>query len=448
MTSTFKDDDPIMYNQPIVIDNGSGVIKAGFAGEDKPACYCSSIVGRPKYSKVMAGGLSEDDNYIGNRAQMNRGLLKLNYPISNGIVRDWDDMEMVWKHVINSELNVSNIEDHPILLTEAPLNPKTNREKAGEILFEKFNVPALYLSIQAVLSLYASGRTTGCVLDSGDGVTHVVPVYEGFSLLSSIKRIDIGGRDITEYLSMLLRRSGYGLTSSSEMEIVRNIKERLCYVSTNLTRDEDDARIEYSSRRNNVLNSTSGTGSNLMSLSTSSTTASSSSTSPNIYENYRLPDGKILNIGTERFTSCEILFRPDIIGLESEGIHEMLNNSILKTDIELRPILYQNIILSGGTTTLRNFGDRLLKETKFLVNGPASSSSYNTKSGTTNEASSAMKDANMTSQTKIKIFAPPERKFSTWIGGSILANLSSFKKMWISKNDYLENPDILHIKCL
>ncbi|KAK1081752.1 centractin- actin- protein of the dynactin complex, partial [Friedmanniomyces endolithicus] len=153
-----------LHNTPIVIDNGSGTIRAGYAGEDVPKCIFPSYVGRPKHTRVLAGGL-EGDVFIGNRAQDHRGLLKLRYPLEHG----------------TDELKTLS-EEHPVLLTEAPLNPRANRDTAAQILFETFNVPALYTSIQALLSLYASGRTTGVVLDAGDGVSHAVPVYEGFAI--------------------------------------------------------------------------------------------------------------------------------------------------------------------------------------------------------------------------------------------------------------------------
>ena len=123
-------------------------------------------------------------------------------------------------------------------MTEAPLNPRTNRETAAQILFETFNVPALYMSIQAVLSLYSSGRTTGVVLDSGDGVSHAVPVYEGFAMPSSIRRIDVAGRDVTEHLQLLLRKGGAVFHTSAEKEIVRQIKEKTTYVALDPRKEE------------------------------------------------------------------------------------------------------------------------------------------------------------------------------------------------------------------
>ncbi|KAG5457955.1 MAG: actin-domain-containing protein [Olpidium bornovanus] len=178
----------VLLNQPVVIDNGSGVIKAGFAGGEQPKCFFPSCVGRPKHHRIMAGAV-EGDVFIGRQAQELRGLLKINFPMEHGVVTDWDDMERIWQHVYSEELKTLS-EEHPVLLTEAPLNPRSNREQAAQVFFETFNVPAMYTSVQAVLR-----RTTGIVLDSGDGVTHAVPVYEGFAMRHAIRRIDVAGRE-------------------------------------------------------------------------------------------------------------------------------------------------------------------------------------------------------------------------------------------------------------
>ncbi|KAJ1918261.1 centractin- actin- protein of the dynactin complex [Mycoemilia scoparia] len=374
----------VLTNQPVVIDNGSGIIKAGFAGDDQPKSFFPACVGRLKHTRVMPGAL-DLANFVGTNAEDYRGLLKIKYPLEHGIVTDWDDMEKIWSYIYGEELKTLS-EEHPVLLTEAPLNPLSNREQAAQIFFETFNVPAFYTSIQAVLSLYASGRTTGLVLDCGDGVSHTVPVYEGFTVPNAIRRIDLAGRDITEYLQVLLRKSGYKFNTSAEFEIVRQIKEKMCYITLDATREEKDI----------------GAGGLKGSAN----------------EIYRLPDARTIRIGTERFRAPEILFSPDIVGLEYPGVHQLIADSIERVDLDLRKNLYSNIVLSGGSTLIRGFGDRLLSELRKTV----------------------MQDV------KLKIYAPPERKYSTWIGGSILASLSTFKKMWISAEEYQEDPDIIFKK--
>ncbi len=359
--------------RPLVIDNGTGLSKNGFAGEDQPRSVFPTLIGYPKYQSIMTDvDHYVREYYIGDEALNLRGVLKLTYPIEHGSVDDWTAMEKIWSFTFFNDLRV-NPAEHPVLLTEPPLNARTNREKMAELMFETFNVPAIYISMQAVLSLYASGRTTGIVVDSGDGVTHVVPVYEGFAITHAISRIDIGGRDITDYLRRLLRQRGYSLTSSAEREIVRDIKERLCYVAL-------DPQKELQ-----LADKVSG-----------------------MEKSYVMPDGDTITVGQERFMAPELFFNPGAMGSEDNSIHELIASAISDCDVDIRPHLYSNIVLSGGSTMFPGLKERLHKELTAMV--PPG--------------------------VEIKIVAPPERRYSVWIGGSILASLKTFSKMWVTRKEY------------
>ncbi|CAI7766581.1 unnamed protein product [Closterium sp. NIES-54] len=297
------------------------------------------------------------------------------YPIERGIVTDWDDMEKLWDYTFNKKL-YERPDYHPVLLTEAPTNLEENREKMAEMMFETFNVPAMYVAIQAVLALYSSGRTTGLVLDSGYGVSRAVPVYEGLALPHAVLSLDIGGRELTGYLDLILKERGISYYNPSNMDIVADIKEKLSYVAIDF--DQETATVE--------------------------------SSPSSLEKSYELPDGQVVTFVSERFRCPEALFKPSLAGKEGAGIHEMCHNAIMACDGDMRNQLYSNIVVAGGNSAFAGLTERLAKEITRL------------------------------SGTEVNVSKPTHQgELSAWIGGDMLASHSSFKQMWISKSEFQES---------
>jgi len=353
----------------VVVDSGSGLMKAGFAGDDAPRAVFPSIIGRPRKNAVKT---SKQDIFAGDEALCYKTTI--NYPIQHGVVQNWDDMRHLWKHTFDNELRIESSENM-ILLSEPPMNSKGNREKMAQILFEEFNCPAVYIANQSVLALYASAKTTGMVVDCGEGVTHFSPIYDGYVQEHCAARFDIAGQNITEYLQNLLKDRGYNMSTTLEKEIVRDLKEKLCFVSTNY---QKDMKAE------------------------------------NLGEDYKLPDGSIIHIENERCACTEILFQPhELLDIDRGGIHELCHEAMQGTDIDLRASMRENIVLCGGTTLLPGFSERLKKELKKLL-PPAAHVSISQ-----NEAT--------------------EKRYAVWIGGSILASVPKFEDMCLTKEDYEED---------
>ena len=367
-----------------VIDNGTSYTKAGFSGEEAPRSAFPTLVGKPKPQVLLNS--EKKERLLGQEALEKLGISTITHPIESGVITNWEDMEKIWHHTFYNELRIAP-EEHNVLLTDPPLNKEETREKITEVMFEMFNIPGLYISMQSVLAIYSTGRTSGIVVDSGESNTHFVPIHEGYPFPHAIVKMQLGGSDLTQFLIKLLIEKRYTIDTLSRIHLTNDMKEKQCYVSY-------DYDLEV--RETNQGGS--------------------------LEAKYKMPDGEEINLEYERFRCPEALFRPGLIGKEIPGIHEQCYNAIIKSDMEIRKDMYSNIVLAGGNTLFPGMPERLTKEVQKL-----------TPSATSN---------------KVKIIAMPERKYATWIGGSILTSLSNFQCMWITKGEYDEiGKEIVHKKC-
>eukprot|EP00300_Choanocystis_sp_HF-7_P027874 c33151_g1_i1.p1 GENE.c33151_g1_i1~~c33151_g1_i1.p1 ORF type:complete len:402 (+),score=90.30 c33151_g1_i1:33-1208(+) len=381
----------------IVCDNGTGFTKCGFAGSNFPTGAFPAMVGRPLLrSEEKVDGVQLRDIMVGDECAKLRSMLDITYPLSNGIITNWEDMMHVWDHTFNNVLQV-NPSECRIMLTEAPLNPKANRKKMIEVMFEHYQFNSCYISIQAVLTLYAQGLLTGVVVDSGDGVTHIIPVFDGFAMPHLTRRLDVAGRDVTRYLIKLMLLRGYAFNRTADFETVRQIKEELCYIGYDLPLERQ------------------------LALDTTV-----------LVRPYTLPDGRVIRIGSERFEAPECLFTPQLIDVEGPGIAEMLFNTIQAADMDTRAEFYKHIVLSGGTTMYAGLPSRMEREIKQLY------------------LQKVLKGKPETfGKFKVKIEDPPTRGHSVFLGGAVLADLMKDKDdFWMLRREYEEaGADRVLAKC-
>lgn len=371
-------------NEPaVVIDNGSGFIKAGMSGEDSPKVIEPSIIGVPRMPGIMVG-MDQKDFYVGREAVDKQKFLNSSEPVKGGYIDNWDDMSKIWSYIFFHQLNVSP-KEHPIFFCDTPQTPRSAREKMAQVIFEEFEAPNLYMYTQAVLSLFAAGKTTGLVVDSGEGVTHAVPVYEGFALPHGILKVNISGRDLTDYMHKILMEKGFHFATTNIRGVVNDIKEKFCTVAYDF-----DTELKNAAEGGNAL------------------------------DEYKLPDGSTINIGSEKFVCPEALFQPAMISRDVSGLADSVFHAISKCDADIRKELYGNILLAGGTCMVKRLKGRLEKDVKALA----------------------------PSTMPIDVIAPPERGYSAWLGGSILSMISSFKSMFISKSEYNEQGAlVVYRKC-
>jgi len=338
---------------------------------------------------------------IGDEVTKVRSLLELSYPMEEGIIKNKEDMELLWDYVLTKKLKLvkSDLKDRKILMTEAPSNPTKNKIDMAQILFEKIGIGYFNIEPQAKMTIFCEGEETGVVLDSGDGVTHVIPIAHNYLLHHQIKRLDIAGRHITNYLIKLLQIKGYAFNSTADFEIVRELKEKYCFVSCDI---DSDRKLGQETT---------------------------------FYNSYtKLPDGRKIRISTEKYEAPEILFQPHLIQNEMPGVHEMLYNSINSCDIDVRKDLYKNIILSGASTMFPGYASRLDKELKNIY---------------TEKTLKLAKDK--TIKIPLNIIDSPRRKYSVFIGATVLANVynaQGYEGYWISKSEWEESGEkIIKAKC-
>lgn len=397
-----------MQGPPVVIDNGTGYTKMGYAGNTEPQYIVPTLIAQ----KASAGGqdtgldgLDDMDFYIGNEAHQHTSTHQINYPIRHGLVENWDNMERLWQQCIFKYLRCEP-EEHYFLLTEPPLNTPENREYTAEIMFETFNVPGLYIAVQAVLALAASWvkegqqrSLTGTVIDSGDGVTHVIPVADGYVIGSCIRHIPLAGRDITNFVQQLQRDRKEPIPSQDSLEVAKRTKEMHCYVCPDMVK-------EFGKYDKN----------------------------PDKFRQYhgksRTGQPFSCDVGYERFLGPEIFFNPELLSSDFiKPLPEVVDESITNCPIDVRRGLYKNIVLSGGSTMFKDFDRRLQRDIKKRVD----------KRMTANV--SRLQSLGITKQANpidVDVVSHHMQRFAVWFGGSMLSSTAEFYRVCHTKAQYEE----------
>uniref|UniRef100_A0A915B150 Actin-related protein 3 n=2 Tax=Parascaris univalens TaxID=6257 RepID=A0A915B150_PARUN len=399
-----------------IIDNGTGYTKLGYAGNTEPQFIIPSVIAVKekvgaqssalRWNTVGSSRIDDLDFFIGDEALSPAAAnYSVKYPIRHGIVEDWDLMERFWEQCIFKYLRAEP-EDHFFLLTEPPLNTPENREFTAEIMFESFNVPGLYIAVQAVLALAASWQSrdisqrslTGLVVDSGDGVTHCIPVAEGYVIGSCIKHIPIAGRDITYFIQQLLREREPSIPSDQSYEVAKAIKERFCYVCPDILReftkyDTDGAKwLKTYEGVNNVT---------------------------------KKPF--VVDIGYERFLGPEIFFHPEFANPDfTTPISETVDTVIQQCPIDVRRGLYENIVLSGGSTMFKDFARRMQRDIKRI-----------------SDARLAVSEELSGGRLKpkpidVQVISHKMQRYAVWFGGSMLGSTAEFYQVAHTKEEYME----------
>ena len=359
----------------LVVDNGCGSVKAGLCGEDYPAVVFAPLVGKYKHNPgaavrpIVPPWLGSKSSLVGSQVQQHKSVLAVNNVWQQDRTPNIEDLEHIWSH--SFDLLDVDPEDQAVLLSG--LGAVQNKELCSEVMFETFRSPAVYVEHPAVLSLYGSARTTGLVILAGEGPSLLYPVYQGFTISRAVSRHNVTGRDLTEFLQkLLLGNSDLSWANRGDLDLVRDMKERLCSLALDYNQEMEVNPFSRS---------------------------------------YRLPDGKLVRVGNERFLCPEAFFQPGLVGSEEPGIHRAVNSSILACDLDVRRSLYSNMIMSGGSTLLPGFSDRLTREMSRLTPG----------------------------SVRLKVHNIPWRKYLVWTGGSIYSSISSYKAAFLTRQEYEEH---------